>query len=105
VRDGRLNQWKRNAEIRWNIRVREPGQYTIRVEQRNWIGEQYVVKVNGREYKNPGLKTPDGFVDIALGEVQFDRRGDYVLTMQSSPDSKDWEGRLAIRQIRLVKNP
>jgi hypothetical protein len=51
------------------------------------------------------LKAPYGFVDIVLVEVQFEKKGDDVLTMHASSDANAWEGILAIRLIRLIRNP
>lgn len=102
VRDGKLNQWKKDVMLRWNVKVKEAGSYKIKSLQQNQEGERYILTINNKDYKNPGQSTGREFSDLFLGKVSFENPGNYELTMRSASES-EWHGRLQIKQIRLIK--
>ncbi len=101
VRDGNINNWDKDVVLRWNIKIRKAGKYQISIEQRNHMGEKYILEVNGQQLTNPAKNTERAFFDLILGEVQFDRPGNYELTMKALPD-EEWHKKLLLKQIKLI---
>ena len=102
VRDGKLNQWKHDATIQWNIQVKETGTYDIFALQKNQNDEKYILMINNEEFTNPSQEPDNNFSDINIGQVEFSKTGNYGLTLRASPAS-EWYGKLTLKEIRLVK--
>ncbi len=102
VRDGRLNNLKKDAVARWNIHVKNPGLYEIRALQQNREKDRYVLAVNNSEFTNPEQSTGREFTDVLLGETLFEQEGQYELTLKAVP-GMERDYRFALQQIRLVK--
>ena len=102
VRDGKLNQWKKDVTLRWNVNIKESGLYEIKSFQQNREGERYILTINNQDFKSPGQRTGKEFSDLHLGKAKFDKPGNYKLTMIYSNET-EWHGRIQIKQIRLIK--
>lgn len=102
VRDGKLNQWKKDVVLRWDLKIREAGNYEIKALQRNEMNEKYILSVNNKSFLNPDQKSGKEFLDVKLGEVRFDNPGSYELTMKASPDD-EWHKKLSLKQVKLTK--